>query len=248
MMPASFAIPYLLTAPLPPSMTIGFVRAKDAACRPPAQACFVDVHPIVRNHSNRTLFVDSVSVALGPKGGFHRPFNPPFEIPPFADRELPETFAFHAQAPHHLRFSYHAAGERPRERAGEFETSPGVSQLIDAARLTCLRCGGRKEACSCDAPDGWHRCTSATQCQGACVFERLEQLPEPVCTAPNGRCGVYPPEGFRVGHCSQFKVPAGCLEILTADDSESRPISMLAGRNVKCWAEAVRVTESSPRR
>ena len=52
------------------------------------------------------------------------------------------------------------------------------------------------------------------------------------------RCPVYPADGFRVGHCAELKVPVGCFDVLTKDDSEAVPILIPNAHHWSCFDEA----------
>lgn len=253
MMPASFAIPYLLTAPLPPSLTVDVLPAADAACRPTAQACFAPIRLRARNRSNRTLVMDGWNIVLSREGrsGYHLAPNPR-TIPPFGEVKLPDAFELHVDGHHELEVRYHAEGERQSSRRMHV-TVMSEHWLYESAYLACRRCdvgvSNASDDCSCKTRDAGRRCTSATQCESACLFDRFERLPDPVC--PPGaltRCPTYAAIGFRVGNCSKLKVPVGCFDILTAADSESRPISLLSGSSRTCWNDVELITESSRRR
>lgn len=251
MLPASFAIPYLLTAPLAPQLTMHFVAAADASCRPVAQACYAAARVSVRNQSNRTLFLDDVNVVFSQaRGSSYEPgFDSPLAIPPFGEVILPDVYELNVKATQHLSFRFHETGERGRRHTGGHGMSENQAFLLAAAQAACLRCnGGDPDLCRCETSDAGRRCTSATQCQGPCLFDRFEKLSDPVCTpTARTRCPTYPPSGFRVGLCAELKAPPGCFDVLTKDDSESRPIPP-PGRSRTCWNDAERITESSRRR
>jgi hypothetical protein len=257
MMPASFAIPYLLTAPLPPSIAVVVVpAAEQTACQPAPDPCFATVSIVARNRSNRPLLLDDLHVSLSSerRGSFEQPYDPPLPIPPFGEVTLPDRFAFHVTAGHGVLVLFHGTGERPRSRGSAHSTS-GVpwGQLRHPAAAACVRCGGRVQDCWCETRDRGRLCTEVSQCQGICLFDRFEKLPEPACT-PTAltRCPTVPATGFRVGHCSDLKTPLGCPNVLTERDSAARPIALPNAQIRQCFQEVKRIqpdaTGSSPRR
>jgi hypothetical protein len=241
-LPASFAIPYLLFAPLPPSIAIAIIPVADAACRPGAQACFATVRIEARNRSNRTLYLKSLYVVFSERSSFVDNFNPPLEVAAFGAVRMPRLFELHAEAIHDLRVRYTAQGDRTTMRR-ESVTSGSLRGLKEAAQAACMRCnGGREELCNCESGDGGRRCTEVTQCRGVCLFDRIEALSDPLCTSsPMKGCPTPITSGFRVGHCSELIVPFGCFDVLTPADSEKRPISLLSGRSRTCAPAATLV-------
>jgi hypothetical protein len=253
--PASFAIPYLLTAPLPPSVELALApAAAPVDCRTPAPACFATARVVARNQSNRTLLVDELRVILSHTRSslFTDPFDPPLPIPPFGEVTLPDLFAFHVEASYGISLAFHQPGERRGRHLMGQGASRSPAALRNVPGAACLRCDAGHEAqCGCRTRDGGQRCTEPSQCQGVCLFDRFEKIPEPPCPAL-ARCGISAPMGFRVGHCSEFKTPIGCPDVLDARDSAERPIAVPAGRTRRCFDEAALIkpdaTESSRRR
>ena len=241
MLPASFAIPYLLTAPLPPSLGIEFVPVSDAACRLVAQACYATVEVEARNQSNRTLRLSMVSVAVMQPGGaaFEIQYGTPLEIPAFGAVSLDHRFELHVEAPHEIVLRYRVWGHRAATQRKRV-LAARLPNLREAAEAACARCnGGHQETCACHTRDGGRRCTEPRQCEGLCLFDRVERLPGPACEArPGTICPLYPVTGYKVGHCSELAEPFGCYEVLAPADSASHPFPVPGPRSVRCTREA----------
>ena len=245
----AFRIVMAAAAAQPTSLVVAMIPAADAACRPVAQACFAPTRLSVRNVSTRTILLDWYGVQLSPLGKIG--YTGIFPSRSLASGATVETrdpiIEMHVETVHTVRVAYHLEGERPRIR--QHVSAIGGPSLRDAALAACMRCNGG--AYGCKTADRGRLCTEASQCQGVCLFDRFEELPAPACTpGPNLRCPKHVPMGFRVGHCSELLSPVGCFEVLSKDDSPSRPIALPAAHIRECFDEAAAtgtadVTESS---
>ena len=82
----------------------------------------------------------------------------------------------------------------------------------------CKACNGSykhhglvgKEGCICGTKDAWRECRDGLDCEGTCLFERVEI--------------VKPPElGVLVGRCTALKATFGCYEYIPAGASKLSP-------------------------
>ncbi|HXU05529.1 MAG TPA: hypothetical protein VN903_31435 [Polyangia bacterium] len=236
----AFRIVTAAAAARPVSLSVDLVPVANATCRPAAQACFATVRMSVRNDSTHTVLLDDYQLTLSERRAYHGIFTSSSLAPGAAIVVADPLFELHVEAIQTLRVRYHLDGERDASRTHVMSERP--ASLSQAALAACMRCNGGKEAlCVCSTGDRNRRCTEAAQCEGVCIFDRIQELP-PTCTpGPNQRCAAWPGSGYRVGYCSETLVPVGCMEVLSKDDSPSRPIALLAGHSHTCYDAAALV-------
>jgi hypothetical protein len=108
--------------------------------------------------------------------------------------------------------------------AGVVGRSPNDRTPSPDNRTACDRCGGlwgvhgiaSVESCICRTKDGGRRCTSGSDCEGACIvaddasFEVVQQ--------------GDPPLGMFVGTCADYVTTFGCYRVAPPRDDGSQAL------------------------
>lgn len=205
------------------------------ACPAASRPCFAEAAVLVRNRSRRPLLVESIEVMSGSVRGVARPVDPPARVAPGAEYSSTLTFEVHVEAVHRVRLGLRT--ERGAAHTVDVSVGPDPA-LREAAAARCIHCGANRagDACRCATNDARRRCSDGAECQGACLFERFDEELPPACRErPGVRCPIPVRTGVRIGHCSEWRAPIGCVAVVPRRDPAGRAEPLPAAKEVQCF-------------